>query len=267
MATARRQRVRRAACAGASMPSVLPPIFVISLVRDTERREAMTKELAGIDFQFFDAVDGRELDLSKYRNRMRSDWWRVMRGREMSPGMIGCFLSHYALWERLVETGTAYAVILEDDTRLDDNFTVIVEKIMENAAATEWDVVVLSMKRQYPIDRSLASLHGNWQLVRHRRRIGGVTRGYLIRREAAEALLHYCWRIRAPIGWLHGEWWQSGLTYLAVDPAVVRDAELLSLIGPQSEVRRTMSEHIAAGAYRLADRLYLRAACQSGRSN
>lgn len=245
------------------MSHAFPPVFVISLVRDAERREAMNRELAGIEFKFFDAVDGRKLDESHYRRRMQADWWRVMRGRRMSPGMIGCFLSHYALWEHLVETGTPYAVILEDDARLDGEFTAVVGKIMETAAATKWDVVVLSAKRQYPIDLALAFLHGNRWLVRHKRRIGGGTRGYLIRREAAGALLHYCWRIRAPMGWLHSEWWQSGLAFLAVDPAVVRDAGLPSSIGPQPKVKRTASEHMAAAAYRLADRLYRRAVRRS----
>ena len=138
----------------------MPPIFVISLARETERREAMRQELAGFDFQFFDAVDGRELDEAAYR---------------------------------------------------------------------------------------------------HKRRIGGGTRGYLIRLRAAEAMLHYCWRIRAPIGWLHDEWWQSGLTYLAVDPAIARDAELLSLIGPQARVRRTATERLAALSYKLTDWLYRQA--------
>lgn len=241
-----------------SSPDSVPPIFVISLVRDTERREAMKKELAGLDFRFFDAVDGRELDESAYRRRLQTDWWRRMRGRRMSPGMIGCFLSHYALWEGMVETGTPYAIILEDDARLDDDFTVVIEKIMENAAATKWDVILLSAKRQYPIDLTLAFLHGNRWLVRYRRRVGGTV-GYLIRREAAEALLHYCWRIRAPISWLYAEWWQNGLTFLSVDPAVAHHASVPPVIERQPRVRRTVSERMAAVSYRLADWLHRRA--------
>ena len=240
------------------MPHGFPPIFVISLVRDTERREAMKKELAGLDFQFFDAVDGRELDEPKYRHRMQADWWRVMRGRRMSPGMIGCFLSHYAVWERMVESGTPYAIVFEDDARLDDDFTVVIEKIMENAAAAEWDVILLSAKKRYPIDRALTSLHGDRRLVRYGRRVGGTV-GYLIRREAAEALLHYCWRIRAPISWLYAEWWQNGLTFLSVDPAVAHHAGVPPVIERQPRVKRAMSERMAAAFYRLADRLHRRA--------
>lgn len=244
-----------------SLPDPVPPIFVISLVRDTERREAMKKALAGLNFQFFDAVDGRELDEAKYRHRMQPDWWRVMRGRRMSSGMIGCFLSHYALWEHLVETGTPYAIVFEDDTRLDDGFTAALEAVM--AANVDWDVVLLSVKKRYAIDWVAAQLGAGRSLVRHRRRVGGGTRGYIIRLEAAQALLHYCWRIRAPMGWLHGEWWLSGLTYLAVEPAIVLETGLPSTIGTQHRVKRTATEYMAAALYKLADRLYRRAVRKS----
>ena len=221
----------------------------------------MKKELAGIDFRFFDAVDGRELDESEYQHRMQVDWWRVMRGRRMSPGMIGCFLSHYALWEHLVETGTPYAIVLEDDTRLDDGFPAVIESVM--AANVNWDVALLSVKKRYAVDRVVAPLGAGRSLVRHKRRVGGGTRGYIIRLEAAQVLLHYCWRVRAPMGWLHGEWWLSGLTYLAVEPAVVLDTGLPSTIGTQHRVRRTVTEHTAATLYKLADRFYRRAVRKS----
>ena len=75
-----------------------PPIFVISLAREAERRARMAQELAGFDFEFFDAVDGRTLDAAQYAHRLDAEWFRIMRGRELAPGEIGCFLSHYGLW-------------------------------------------------------------------------------------------------------------------------------------------------------------------------
>ena len=232
------------------MSSAMPPIFVISLERDVERRAAMRQELAAFDFEFFDAVDGDELDESAYRHRMQTDWWRIMRGRDLSPGEIGCFLSHYALWQRMVETGTPSALILEDDARLEDGFAVIVEEILK--ADVEWDIVNLAPKRQYRIDRMLAVLDGVRWLVCYGRRFGGAV-GYLIRLEAAEALLHHCWRIRAPIDWLYAEWWQNGLAFLAVDPAIVRHAGVEPTIRTRPKAKRTVLEHAAAASYRLAD--------------
>ena len=242
------------------MPSTMPPIFVISLARDVERRAAMRQELAEFDFQFFDAVDGDKLDEASYRHRMQTDWWRIMRGRELAPGQIGCLLSNYALWQHLVETKTPYAIILQDDARLEDGFAAIIEEIMK--ADAEWDIVQIAPKRQYRIDRVLAVLDGCRRLVRYRRRVGGAV-GYLIRMEAAEALLHYCWRIRAPIDWLYAEWWQNGLVFLAVDPAIVSHAGVPPTIRTKPKVKRTVLEYAAAISYRLADWLRRRQARKS----
>ena len=233
----------------------MPPIFVVSLVRETDRRARMQKELKArqLDFDFFDAVDGAELAESCYRHRMQEQWWRIMRGRRLSPGEIGCFLSHYALWQHLVDTGTPCAIVLEDDAVLEDGFPVIIDALLK----TDWDVVLLSPKKRYPVHQELAVLDGQRFLVRYRRRVG-TTVGYLIRREAAQALLHYCWHIRAPIDWLYAEWWRSGLAFCAVDPAIVTHAAVQPVIQTLPKVRRTMLQHAAAASYRLADWLYLR---------
>ena len=242
------------------MSNNLPPIFVISLARETERRAAMQRELAEFEFEFVDAVDGNRLATDSYRSRLQTEWWRRMRGRELSRGEIGAFLSHYAVWERLVQANTPYAIVLEDDARLEDGFAPVVEEIMK--AEAEWEFVYLAPKKRYRMDRVLPLLGGSRSLVRFRRRAGGAV-GYLIRREAAEVLLHYCWRIRAPIDWLTAEWWQNGLRYYAVDPRIVSHAGLPSTIRTNPKVSRDVLEHIAAGLYRWADRLHLRAARRS----
>ena len=238
----------------------LPPIFVISLGRETERRATMQRELAEFEFEFVEAVDGDTLAKDLYRHRLQTEWWRRMRGRELSCGEIGAFLSHYAVWERLVQARTPYAIILEDDARLEDGFVPIIEEIIK--AEAEWDFVYLAPRKRYRMDRVLPLHGGSRSLVRFRRRAGGAV-GYLIRLEAAEVLLHYCWRIRAPIDWLTAEWWQNGLRYYAVDPRIVSHAGLRSTICTNPKVRRIPLEHIAAGFYRWADRLHLRAARKS----
>jgi len=241
------------------MASAMPPIFVISLAREKVRRETMQKGLAGRehDFEFFEATDGLKLAEAVYGHRMQAEWWYIMRGREFSPGEIGCFLSHYALWRHLVDTGTRYAIVLEDDARLEDGFPAVIHDLMSMRG--DWDVVMLSPKRIYAVDREIAALSTDRRLVRFARRVAGAV-GYLIRLEAAEDLLHYCWRIRAPIDWLYPEWWKNGLRVYAVVPAIVTHAGLPSTIQARSRVKRSALEYVAGAAHRWADRLHLRAA-------
>ena len=225
----------------------------------------MAQELTGFDFEFFDAVEGRTLDAAQYAHRMDAEWFRIMRGRELAPGEIGCFLSHYGLWERLVETRTPCALILEDDARLEDGFAAAVGEAVKIAA--EWDVVYLArMKKPLRTVRTVAVLDGCRRLIQCRRRTGGI--GYLIRLEAAEALLHYCWRIRTPIDYLYTGWWDNGLRVYAVDPPVVRHAGMPSTImtwkGKWPKLRRTPLEHAAAYLNRKADKMLSRARSKAG---
>ena len=69
-------------------------------------------------------------------------------------------------------------------------------------------VYLARMKKPLRTVRMVAMLDGCRWLIQCRRRTGGI--GYLIRMEAAEALLHYCWRIRAPIDYLYTGWWITG---------------------------------------------------------
>lgn len=97
---------------------------------------------------------------------------------------------------------------------------------------------MLAPKRRYRVDREIAALAADRSLVRFARRVAGAV-GYLIRLEAAEDLLHYCWRIRAPIDWLYAEWWKNGLRVYAVDPAIVLHAGLPSTIQARSSPRES----------------------------
>ena len=71
------------------MSSALPPIFVIFLVREAERRARMQKELADFDFQFIDAVDGEEMRENLYRHRMHAQWWQNgLAFRAVDPAIV-----------------------------------------------------------------------------------------------------------------------------------------------------------------------------------
>lgn len=245
------------------MSSAMPPIFVISLTREPERRALMAQELTGFDFEFFEGVDGAALDVASFADRLDTMWFRIMRRRNLRPGEVGCFLSHYGLWERLVETRTPYALILEDDARLEDGFREIVAEVM--SIQDEWDIAYLAeTKRPQRMVRMVAALDSGRRLIQCRRRMSG--RGYLIRLEAAEVLLRYCWRIRSQIDDLYSKWWKNGLRVYAVDPAIVRDAGMPSSItaaGPWPTLKRTPSERVAGFPYRKADMLFSRARAKS----
>lgn len=85
-------------------------IYLISLARRQERRERMEHcfDELGLDVKTFDAVDGQLLNDSylkqlgvKQLTGYKDPWAQ----RDMTFGEIGCFLSHYFIWEDIVNNG------------------------------------------------------------------------------------------------------------------------------------------------------------------
>lgn len=90
------------------------PVYVISLARAPDRRPAISDHLTqlGIEFEIVDAVDGRALS-EEFLASVTAP------GVTLSPGMIGCNLSHFDLSKRLIASRADVALFLEDDARLD----------------------------------------------------------------------------------------------------------------------------------------------------
>jgi glycosyl transferase family 25 len=117
--------------------------YAISLRGQSDRQETLVQrfERQGIRVIFFDAVDTREdrwraytgyltekglLTLTKtVKTRVRLDH------SELTPGAVGCFLSHLALWEKLIGTDRVH-LVLEDDSMPISSFGKELRTILEH---------------------------------------------------------------------------------------------------------------------------------------
>ena len=114
------------------MTSQLPPIYVISLVRETARRENIKQRLTalGANYEFFNAVDGKTLQPSQYTHRMQTRHHFLKEGFEMTSGEIGCFMSHHNLWQKIADGANEYALVLEDDAVWDNDFADVINQVL-----------------------------------------------------------------------------------------------------------------------------------------
>jgi glycosyl transferase, family 25 len=89
------------------------PVYVISLARAPERRRAIAEHLAsiGIEYEIVEAVDGRSLS-PEYLKSVTAP------GVKLTPGMVGCNLSHLEVTKRQLAGKADVALFLEDDARL-----------------------------------------------------------------------------------------------------------------------------------------------------
>lgn len=120
---------------------------MINLLRRPERRIKMEKSFRelGLEVEHFPAVDGRDLSLDiieKMGIRFLPGYEDPYHHRQMTMGEIGCFLSHYKIWERMVELEQKEVLILEDDIRFEPFFKDKAIQLLDEARFVEdWDLM------------------------------------------------------------------------------------------------------------------------------
>jgi len=128
-------------------------IFMINLKRRPERRlkmEMILKEL-GIEYTYFEAVDGKKLtdeEIAAKGITLMPEYEDPYHKRPMKLGEIGCFLSHYMIWQKMVENNLQEVLILEDDIKFEPYFREHAIQLMEEAHRIGgYDLIYFGRKR------------------------------------------------------------------------------------------------------------------------
>lgn len=109
------------------------PIYVVSMKNSVERRESISSQLRfmGLDFCFFDAINGYEVPSSLQKDVDNSQATAIW-GKPLTPGEIGCALSHIEIYKKMVKENIPRCIIIEDDARLHIHFRRIIENIISH---------------------------------------------------------------------------------------------------------------------------------------
>jgi GR25 family glycosyltransferase involved in LPS biosynthesis len=102
-------------------------IKVVNLLRRTDRRNGAVKNFKNANitnYEFIEAVDGKALTTS-------SELISLFKGNDFGNrrGVIGCALTHYNLWKKLLESDFEFFFIMEDDVTVVESFKGQIEKI------------------------------------------------------------------------------------------------------------------------------------------
>jgi glycosyl transferase family 25 len=158
--------------------------FVINLLRRTDRKEAVEVafEKQGItDYEFFEAVDGKTLEVTEEISKL-------FVGNDFGSrrGFIGCALSHLTLWKQLLKDNAPFYTIYEDDISLSDDFKETIEYVEKNIKG---DIVFLGYHSHTTKDRMIESDDPISPLYLPKY-IGGFF-GYIVTQSGAKKLLDY----------------------------------------------------------------------------
>ncbi len=232
--------------------------YIISLNTASERRRTMTEKLnaLGIDFQFFDAVDGRKFDVTSHPNYDRKKRLLFF-GRDLKGGEIGCLVSHKLLLEKVAQfPDDEVAFILEDDAILNPNITRIIEKLITSPYPWELVRFLGSPKIATLRQRTVYQLDDTYRLNRLATS-PGEAHAYLIRPSGARKLIPHLQHCAFPIDALMGQPWQTGVDVLTVQPSLaVQDLAIESSIGDARFNKTIEISGLARAAYPFTRGIY-----------
>lgn len=197
-------------------------VFLINLDRAKDRLARMQDILinAGIDFEVFSAVDGTAFDVSAFYSENNQE----ARGlRKLSAPELGCYLSHFFLWEKIIKENLPHAVILEDDITIEANLKELIEGALETCDS--FDLIRLAGLGKVPFVRA-TKLTNTHELVTLLRGATG-TQGYIISRRGALKLYRNAVPVTVPVDVYIDHNWLSGIKTLAIHPYPISENKVL----------------------------------------
>lgn len=204
-------------------------IYCINLKRSPERRVKMEQELKklSLDYEFIDAIDGRLISIAA-RNAAYCSWrTRLRHGKNLTPGELGCVLSHLKFFRKIIETNEV-GFVLEDDVAFLDG---------AHAAVAEVDAFLKNAKGptlvQLPgIERDLrCDENGDVGFIKVQSSMG--TYAYGVNPEAAKLLLKVYTPIMMPIDKYEYIIKHFGLNFFVYPKIVLKVDMENSLIGAE----------------------------------
>ena len=197
------------------------PVLLINLDGSAERLKKASSQLvaAGISFERLPAVDGRLLSESE-RTRL-APWDRKAFFKPLSPGEIGCYLSHLAALERIVKEGWPRALVLEDDFILAPDFPLRLRELLETPAPAPHLIKLEGVCRG---GKEVRRFHSGMRLMLNRR-APSRTIAQLWSLDGAKTFLANASCLRRPVDVQIKHWWETGVQVLYVTPAPIKDGD------------------------------------------
>lgn len=169
----------------------------------------------GLEYDFIRAIDGsagEHVVFSNYRDEFCIKSWC----RPLTSGEIGCFASHYLLWQRCVSNNEPM-IVMEDDV---DMSPQLVEVIRLLPGLSDLGYVRLAGTAARPFRIVPRNLPAGWKLVRYLQGPMG-TQCYVLYPKGALRLLGKADTWRLPVDDYIDSFWTHGVPCLGLLPAAV----------------------------------------------
>jgi glycosyl transferase family 25 len=178
-------------------------VALVICLAGNERRLAHAESLLRslpIPGQVITAVDGHWLDTGIVKSRVRRQIFSPRYPFRLTLAEMGCFLSHRAAWQALLDSGARHAIVLQDGAVLSQDFEATVGRLFSQQG--EWSFIQLHSHR--PVE-------GEGPLLARRPVPQAGTVGQLLSRQAAASLLGMSERFDRPVDSFLQLQWATGV--------------------------------------------------------
>lgn len=235
------------------------PIRIVNLPSRADRRAQVSAQMVALGdhpYRFFPAVHGTlQPDHPLFRHYDPAARRRVKgSGNPLKPSQLGCFASHYLLWQECVESDCPL-IVMEDDAVLRPNFGDFLAHAP--AIAQHWPLVWLHGNDKPGRDPSVA-IERAGPFVLHKKLKGHFrTVAYLITPQGAATLLRHCETWIYPVDDTMIRFYEHGVESIALQPPCVThdDDSASDITGPATRARRSLGDKLRREAFKLRDNL------------
>jgi len=124
--------------------------YVINLDKNENRLQKFTSNyvssgLKNEPFVRIKAIYGKEINYKDYI----SDKVEI----KMTPGMVGCFLSHLQLYDTILKCNKEYALVFEDDANIAKDLNLSMISSMFDSIPEDWDIILIGYDISNPIHK------------------------------------------------------------------------------------------------------------------
>jgi glycosyl transferase family 25 len=237
------------------MTTPLPTVYIITL--PGARRTAMQRQLDALNtvkYEFFDGVHGREQPdhylFQKYDARRRA----AVKGKSnpLKLSQLGCFASHYLLWERCIHNN-APIIVLEDDAVVLPCFADFYARAM--TLAGKHGLIWLNESTKAPRQKDLVLEQSGPFKIKKRMGVHTGAVGYLLTPSSARALVEYCSTWVYPVDDSMARFYDHKVESIVMEPACVahNDAFESTINDAASKPKRTIADRLARESSNLKD--------------
>ncbi|CAM5194797.1 hypothetical protein CDEF62S_06046 [Castellaniella defragrans] len=233
-------------------------VRVVNLASRADRREQVAAQFARVgvaSYSFFEAVNGTaNPDHPLFRLYDPAARRRIKgRGRDLKPSQLGCYASHYRLWQECVASGEPL-IVVEDDAVILDNFPALLDQA--RGLAERWPLVWLHDNDKPGRSPTLRVGHAGPFSLHKTLKSHYRTVAYLLSPAGAQGLLRYSRTWIYPVDDAMCRYYDHGVESILIQPhCVTHDNDSASDITGSASAPLSLTDVLRREAHQTMDQI------------